>query len=142
MKIIHVETILLTVNPTEEVRWSGGVLLRIHAALIQVHTDEGVTGLGEPGHLCAEAVRGIVATLEPLLVGEDPTQVAHLFGKMRAQSLFWARDGAGLAVIGAVETALWDIRGKVCGLPVYATSLSFKQNPNKEKTDDRCDRSG
>jgi L-alanine-DL-glutamate epimerase-like enolase superfamily enzyme len=38
---------------------------------------------------------------------------------MRAQSLFWARDGAGLAVIGAVETALWDIRGKACGLPVY-----------------------
>jgi L-alanine-DL-glutamate epimerase-like enolase superfamily enzyme len=45
--------------------------------------------------------------------------VNHVYQKLRSKTLFWARDGAGLAVIGAIETALWDILGKVRGLPVY-----------------------
>ncbi len=121
MKITRVETILLSVPPPEPVRWSGGVLTTIHASLVQVHTDEGVSGLGEPylGIFAPEATRGIVESLEPLLVGEDPTQVTRLHHKMQAGTLFWARNGAGLAVIGALETALWDILGKLRGQPVY-----------------------
>src|SRR5882762_7622372 len=121
MKITQVETILLTASPTEEIRWSGGALSSVHASLIQVHTDEGVTGLGETytGIFAPLAVKGIVEALEPLLTGEDPTQVAYLFQKMYSKTLFWARVGAGISVIGAIETALWDILGKVRGLPVY-----------------------
>jgi L-alanine-DL-glutamate epimerase-like enolase superfamily enzyme len=104
-----------------EIRWSGGVLSTVHASLVQVHTDEGVTGLGETyaGIFAPHAVRGIVESLEPLLVGEDPTQVSALFHKMYSKTLFWGRVGAGMSVIGAIETALWDILGKVRGLPVY-----------------------
>jgi L-alanine-DL-glutamate epimerase-like enolase superfamily enzyme len=121
MRITHLETVLLTAKPTEEIRWSGGALSSVHASLIQVHTDEGITGLGETyaGIFAPLAVKGIVEAIEPLLAGEDPTQVAYLFQKMYSKTLFWARVGAGISTIGAIETALWDILGKVRGLPVY-----------------------
>ena len=121
MKINRVETVLLSAKPAEEIRWSGGVLTTVHAGLVQVHTDEGVTGLGDTytALFAPHAVRGIVESLEPLLIGEDPTQVAALFQKMCSKTLFWGRVGAGMSVIGAIETALWDILGKVRGLPVY-----------------------
>ncbi|MCL4402445.1 MAG: mandelate racemase/muconate lactonizing enzyme family protein [Acidobacteria bacterium] len=121
MKITSLETILLSVPPPEPIRWSGGVLTMIHASLIEVRTDEGITGLGEPylGIFAPEATRGIVEALAPLVVGEDPTDVAGVYHRLRAKTLFWARNGAGLSVIGAIETALWDILGKVRGLPVY-----------------------
>ena len=121
MKITKVETVLLSATPSVPIRWSGGEISVVHASLIQVHTDEGINGLGEPyiGMMAPEAVRGIVESLEPLLVGENPTQVSFLLQKMQTLSFFWARVGAGLSVIGAIETALWDILGKARGLPVY-----------------------
>ncbi len=121
MKITGIETVLLSAQPSEPIRWSGGVIRCVHAALVEVHTDEGLTGLGETytGIFAPHAVPGIVRSLEPLLVGEDPTQVAPLYHKMRSKTLFWARVGAGISVIGAIETALWDILGKVRGAPVY-----------------------
>lgn len=121
MKITRVETVLLSATPSVPIRWSGGEISIVQASLIQVHTDEDVTGLGEPylGILAPEAVRGIVESIEPLLIGEDPTQISSLLHKMQTLTLFWARNGAGMSVIGAIETALWDILGKYRGLPVY-----------------------
>lgn len=121
MKITGLETVLLTAEPSEPIRWSGGELRTVHASLIVVHTDEGITGLGETytGIFAPKAVRGIVEALEPLVIGEDPTDVARLYQKMYSKTLFWARVGAGLSTIGAIETALWDILGKVRGEPVW-----------------------
>lgn len=121
MKITGLETVLLSAEPSEPIRWSGGELKTVHAALIVVSTDEGVTGLGETyaGIFAPKAVRGIVEALEPLVVGEDPTEVARLYQKLYSKTLFWARTGAGLSTIGAIETALWDILGKVRGEPVW-----------------------
>jgi L-alanine-DL-glutamate epimerase-like enolase superfamily enzyme len=121
MKITGLETVLLSADPSEPIRWSGGELRTVHAALVLVHTDEGITGLGESytGIFAPKAVRGIVEALEPLVIGEDPTDVARLYQKMYSKTLFWARVGAGLSTIGAIETALWDILGKVRQEPVW-----------------------
>lgn len=121
MKITRLEPILLSVQPSQPIRWSGGVIQFVHASLVRVHTDEGVTGLGETytGIFAPRAVVGIVESLAPLIIGEDPRQVAALAHKLRSKTLFWARNGAGMSVIGAIEAALWDIVGKVRGLPVY-----------------------
>jgi L-alanine-DL-glutamate epimerase-like enolase superfamily enzyme len=121
VKITGLETVLLTVPPPEPVRWSGGVLSAVHASLFLVHTDEGITGLGEPylGIFAPEAARGIAEALTPLILGEDPTQINGVLHNLRARTLFWARNGAGLAVIGAIETALWDILGQARGRPVW-----------------------
>ncbi len=121
MKITRVEPVLLSSKPSREIRWSGGVISTVHAALVQVHTDEGITGLGETyvGIFAPLAVKGIVEALEPLLIGEDPRNIAALYQKLVSKTLFWGRVGAGISTIGAIEMALWDIAGKALGKPVY-----------------------
>ncbi|MCL4852293.1 MAG: mandelate racemase/muconate lactonizing enzyme family protein [Bryobacteraceae bacterium] len=121
MRITRLEPVLLSTKPAEPIRWSGGTLPMIHASIVQVHTDEGITGLGETyvGIFAPLAVKGIVEALEPLVVGEDPMQPLALYQKLYSRNLFWARVGAGLSVIGAIEMALWDIKGKALGLPVH-----------------------
>lgn len=121
MKITRLETILLTVPLTEPLRWSGGATTAISASLVRVHTDEGVTGLGESytGIFAPKVARALAEEFEPYLVGEDPTDVARLFQKIYSKTLFWGRVGAGVSVLGGIESALWDITGKVQGVPVY-----------------------
>ncbi len=84
-----------------------------------VHTDEGIDGYGEPivegrARTLAEAVR----ELEPLLIGEDPTRIEHLWQKMYRGAFY--RGGPVLcSAISGVDTALWDITGKALGVPVH-----------------------
>jgi L-alanine-DL-glutamate epimerase-like enolase superfamily enzyme len=89
--------------------------------LVRVHTDEGVTGIGqcEAPSLVIDAIIRSSQGLEALLVGEDPTQVQRLWQKMYNSTGVFNRRGVGIGAIGAVETALWDITGKAYGKPVH-----------------------
>ena len=109
MKITQIETIAL-LDP--------GVA---GETLVRVHTDEGLTGLGqaESPSLVIEAIVKCQGGLEGLLVGEDPLGVERLWQKMYAATGLFGRRGVTLAAIGAVETALWDIAGKALGKPVH-----------------------
>jgi galactonate dehydratase len=86
---------------------------------VTVDTDEGVSGLGEgslPGH--PRAVAAAVEEYRDYVVGEDPARIQHLWQTMYRQPFF--RGGAiGFSAMSAIEQALWDIKGKVAGLPVY-----------------------
>jgi galactonate dehydratase len=86
---------------------------------VVVETDEGLSGVGEgslPGHPLA--VAAAVQEYREYLVGEDPARIQHLWQVMYRQPFF--RSGAVvLSAMSAVEQALWDIKGKVAGLPVY-----------------------
>jgi len=86
---------------------------------VVVETDEGPSGVGEgslPAH--PRAVAAAVEEYREYLVGEDPARIQHLWQLMYRQPFF--RSGAVvLSAISAVEQALWDIKGKVAGLPVY-----------------------
>ena len=90
------------------------------AAFVRVHTDEGLVGIGEPllGYFIADAVPPLVDFFRPLLVGRDPAAIKALWREMYAAAVFWGRAGAGLSVIGGIEMALWDLRGKALGVPV------------------------
>jgi L-alanine-DL-glutamate epimerase-like enolase superfamily enzyme len=80
--------------------------------------DGGLYGTGEG--FCAPALHHIIQAFEPILVGEDFNNVEKLMEKMR-----WAASGAGSIAgivwnaITAIETALWDLKGKYVGLPIY-----------------------
>ena len=84
-----------------------------------MHTEEGIVGLGEPilegrALTCQTAVQ----ELEPWLIGEDPTRVVHLWQSMYKHAFY--RGGEILtSVLSGVEQALWDISGKMLGVPVY-----------------------
>lgn len=103
IKITKLETILV------EPRW----------LFLKIHTDAGIVGLGEPitegrALTCAEAVKEI----EPYLVGKDPRAVVHHWQAIYRHAFY--RGGPILtSALSGVDQALWDIKGKALGVPVY-----------------------
>ena len=88
--------------------------------LMRVHTNNAINGLGQ-AESPSPVIDSTIKTrggLENLLVGEDPLQVERLWQKMYAATGLWGRRGVTIAAIGAVETALWDIAGKIVNKPV------------------------
>ena len=106
MKITSVEPLVVDVGPRN---W----------LFVVVETDEGMSGLGEgslPGHPLA--VAAAVEEYRDYVVGEDASRIQHLWQLMYRQPFF--RGGAiALSALSAIEQALWDVKGKVAGLPVY-----------------------
>jgi L-alanine-DL-glutamate epimerase-like enolase superfamily enzyme len=86
---------------------------------VTVDTDEGISGVGESGLTGRElAVEGAIRDLAPLLIGEDPARIEHLWQTMSRGGFFPAL-GPVAAALSAIDIALWDIRGKALGVPVY-----------------------
>lgn len=103
-------------------RWSGGEMTVASVSMLQVHTDEGLVGLGDTyggGWFYPEAAGGLVEHFNGVLVGEDPRDVARLAEKMRNSCKYWGRVGAAINAISAIENALWDIAGQDAGVPVW-----------------------
>ena len=86
---------------------------------LKVHTDAGIYGLGEPitegrALTCATAVKEI----EPYLVGKDPRAVVHHWQAIYRHAFY--RGGPILtSALSGIDQALWDIKGKMLGVPVY-----------------------
>lgn len=122
MKIDSIETVNLCYQYPEADRfqYAGGVCTGRLTTVVLVHTDSGEVGVGScyshPGlvHLV------IQQQLEPMLRGEDPTEVETLWDRMYGITRWYGRKGAALTALGAVDTALWDLRGKTHGKPVWA----------------------
>lgn len=122
MRIRSIETIPVKVpiRPEFVIRGSLGVHSESPFVMLRVHTDEGITGLGEvsctpvwSGEDAVTAVHIIHDFLEPAITGEDPRDIERLTVKMRR-----AVAGHPFTKSG-IEIALWDILGKATGLPVY-----------------------
>jgi len=86
---------------------------------LKVHTNAGIVGLGEPvtegrALTCARAVKEI----EPYLMGKDPRRVAHHWQAIYRHAFY--RGGPILtSALSGIDQALWDIKGKALGVPVY-----------------------
>lgn len=119
MKITDLKTVLLT-GPSTNDRFLREVRKRRSAAFIEVHTDTQLTGLGETyaGYFCPEVVPEIVEFFQPILVGQSVDNIAELWNRMYQCGNFWCRVGLGPAVLSGIEAALWDLKGKMAGLPV------------------------
>src|SRR5260221_3469171 len=90
-------------------------------AVIRIETDAKVDGLGEStwGYFAPDAVPAMVDYFGPVLLGKDPMEIAQLTRALCDDAVWWARSGAGRSVISGLELALWDLKGKALGLPVY-----------------------
>jgi mannonate dehydratase len=87
---------------------------------LKITTDEGVTGVGD-GTLNGRelAVASYLSDhVVPLLIGRDPARIEDTWQYLY-QGAYWRRGPVTMSAIAAVDTALWDIKGKVAGLPVY-----------------------
>src|ERR1044071_10350311 len=80
--------------------------------IVLVDTDEGVTGVGLGSHVEVE-------TLFAAIEGEDPRAVTALYDRMLRQTFKAGHAGAVFGTIGALDTALWDIKAKLAGEPLW-----------------------
>lgn len=122
MKITRVETIYLR-QPEVKFQCDSGQ----DALIIKVHTDAGITGIGEVDSNPLGA-RGIIdgpfshttaAGLGSLVVGEDPFETEKIWHKMYRGNIYGGRRGVAIHAMSGIDIALWDIKGKALGLPVW-----------------------
>jgi galactonate dehydratase len=87
---------------------------------VEIETDEGLTGIGEASLEWREkAVAAAVDELAPMLLGEDPGLVEHHWQRMHRHG-FWRGGVILTSAISAIDQALWDIKGKRLGVPVFS----------------------
>ena len=80
--------------------------------IVTVETDQGITGIGEGGS------RDTIAECAEMLIGDDPTRIDHLW-QLVFRGRFYPAGREKLHAMGALDLALWDIKGKALGVPVY-----------------------
>lgn len=87
---------------------------------LKLETDEAVTGLGDATLNGRELAVASYLTdhVVPLLIGRDPARIEDTWQYLY-KGAYWRRGPVTMTAIAAVDTALWDIKGKVAGLPVY-----------------------
>ncbi|MEJ2556377.1 MAG: galactonate dehydratase [Anaerolineae bacterium] len=85
---------------------------------VKVHTDKGISGLGESGAWgYLEASAAVVETFKRYLIGQDPLRIEHHWQYLYRWSHF--RGAAIMGALSAIDIALWDIAGKYFGVPCY-----------------------
>lgn len=93
--------------------WGG----RRNFLFVVVDTDEGIHGVGEAG-IVNPAVATAVEHFKPLLIGQDPMRIEHIWQVLYRGGFFPAQRILGSA-ISAIDIALWDILGKALNVPIY-----------------------
>jgi D-galactarolactone cycloisomerase len=99
-----------------------GTAIKRDAVVVKVTTDEGLTGWGEAHHGRAHTAvaKLIETTLKQLILGMDPHDVAGVWQRMYRYQLASHGMGAGACLaMSGIDMALWDLRGKALGLPLY-----------------------
>ena len=97
-------------------------------AVILVHTDEGITGLGEADSaptvvkaiIDAPRSHSVMVGLKEVLIGENPLDIERLWRKMYHATMYFGRRGAVIHAMSGIDIALWDIKGKVLNTPLYS----------------------
>jgi L-alanine-DL-glutamate epimerase-like enolase superfamily enzyme len=122
VRITSVKARVLRARPASGgVVYAAGRYPEFSAVLVQVETDEGVTGFGEGiSRAGGEATKAAVENLlGPAIIGLDPLNIEGLYRLMVGQLRRFGHDG-GIVVeaLSGIDTALWDIAGKAWGKPV------------------------
>jgi L-alanine-DL-glutamate epimerase-like enolase superfamily enzyme len=95
--------------------------------VVRIHTDEGITGIGEVDSspelvqalVQAPSSHAVATSLRDALIGEDPLDVERLWHKMYRGLIYFGRRGIAVHAISGLDIALWDIKGKALGKPVF-----------------------
>lgn len=95
--------------------------------VVLMQTDAGITGIGEvdtnpwvaQAMIHARGTHVLGLGLEEMLIGQDPLNVEALWDRMYTGSFMTGRRGLGICAMGALDMALWDIRGKALGVPCW-----------------------
>ena len=118
MKITKIEGRHVRIPLVYPAKWSGGIRRAAPAYVLQIHTDENITGLGE----CVGPTIPTIATIvneefSQFLIGQDPLRTELLVRRMEEFARNWLQ--LGYYAIAGIEMALLDIKGKWLNTPVY-----------------------
>jgi L-alanine-DL-glutamate epimerase-like enolase superfamily enzyme len=122
MRISDIRTIAVEVNLEQTVFDANYTMATKPALLVEVHTDEGLVGIGEAAHFggpMASTAQVIEHELKPYLIGENPNDIERLWERMHRRAYKHARGGIVIAAISGIDIALWDLRGKMANMPVW-----------------------
>ncbi len=113
MKISRVEAFQVAWNPDDRPQQ--------RSAFVLVHTDDGITGIGEASPMQGgRASLGMIRDdIAPMLIGQDPLDHAVLLDQAMHTLVKLGPEGALTGALAALDIALWDIKGKRTGLPIY-----------------------
>jgi L-alanine-DL-glutamate epimerase-like enolase superfamily enzyme len=95
--------------------------------VVVVHTDEGISGVGETdtGPWLAKAAidapgsHSMAMSMKEMLIGQDPFETTAIWEKLYTFTCMSGRRGAVICAMGAIDMALWDIKGKALGMPCH-----------------------
>jgi D-galactarolactone cycloisomerase len=123
MKIVDIKTYALLAPLEKPFAFSQGWVRKRSATLVEVVTENGISGWGEAFNQGLEPPQISAATIEhalkPLLIGASALDTEVLWHKMYHATRDYGRKGSVMAAISAVDIALWDIAGKAYGVPIY-----------------------
>lgn len=118
MRITGIRATPVAVPFVRDETWAFGRRRGLISVLVEVSTDEGVTGIGEAAaYPAAPIVEATLRSIEPLVVGSDPFAIERLLKRVDVIGT-WHHMGWQSPALAAVECACWDIVGKVCGRPL------------------------
>ena len=118
MKITRIRATQVNIPLEAPLLWTGGLYPGASKTIVEVETDEGLTGLGEAPSV---AVAATIEQMGEVLTGADPLDVAACeTATVPPWQIVQNTDDASVVkAFGAIEIALWDIRGKVASEPLY-----------------------
>ncbi len=122
MKITRVEAMVLTCQMDKPIMDANYTLPHRSAVIVRVDTDEGLFGIGEAAYFGGPPMitkMVIEKELQDYLIGEDPLNNEKLWEEMYQRTIKHGRKGVIIAGMSGIDVALWDIKAKAAGMPLY-----------------------
>ena len=95
------------------------IIQALHWPFVRIHTDAGISGIGEASLQQKElAVRTEVEAYRDFLIGQNPFNIELIWNALHRRTV-WSGGPVTMTAISGIEQALWDIKGKAAGMPVY-----------------------
>lgn len=121
MKVTDIETFSVSIPLEEPVAFATRVIEERDHAIVYIRTENDIEGVGYTlgyggADIVAKAVRDVLA---PIVEGDDPRDTSRLWREMFDGTVQIGRKGVMLRAISCIDTALWDIKAKAAGMPLY-----------------------
>ncbi len=122
MKISSIKSHVLRYELDKELGYSQQYYNHRTAHLVEIETDEGITGWGEcfgPGNIALANKYIVEKVIQPLIIGEDPINKEYIWHKVYNLLRDSGQKGMPIQALSGIDIALWDILAKKAKLPLY-----------------------